>query len=313
VVKFVQDSPYFEDEKGVYQPARYSEILQSLQSRGISEDDFTQGLSRKFSNEAVNKALFGNIHASKGDEERNFKQIFGPVNVSIWRFNQKAFESEIVVTPEEAKQEYTAHPDDPAYHEDEKREVQYVIFHAPAGLNLATATPEQKTPTVEAAVGFYVKLQPVPGTNTAPATMEDLVKTAPELALKVQSSGLFTIHTPAQGLPPSPHFNSAAFALTMEHPVSKPIEVPSGLAVMKLVKIVPGNMKDFASVQQMIIDKIKAQRARLEIAQMEADFTSGKLVGPAKRSLPVARSSKASSVSIRLMRRRKFLAASFIR
>jgi peptidyl-prolyl cis-trans isomerase D len=96
-------------------------------------------------------------------------------------------------------------------------------------------------------------------------------------------------------LPPSPAFNTAAFALTPDNPVSKVIELDNGVAVLHLAGVQPSEPRPLAEVH----DAIAAQLRQAQ-AQQAAQAAAAQAAQDLKAALAKGTDFKAAAAGLKL-------------
>lgn len=284
VTEYIRNMQLFQKD-GAFSPDLYQSMMTNLQNNAhISTDAFEQVVRQTLITDAVNRALFSALHATPADAAEGFGKYYGPVQLSTIVFDPKAFAATVNVTPEEIEAEYKAHPDNPAYRTPEKRKVDYVLF--PLTADQVKLPDKDKEAAIQAlgekAIDFALAFEPEPSasTNNAPAPVPDFTAEAKKRGLTPATTDFFTADTPPAGLPPSPAFNNAAFALTSDNPVSKAIELDNGVAVLHLDGIQPSELRPLAEVQAGIENQLrqtKAQQAAQAAATQAAQYLKAAL------------------------------------
>jgi len=267
MVEFVQNMPAFQNKSGVYDPEQYKKLMAGLQSNyHISPDTFANVLMNNLRIDAVRNALLSSVRASSQEIAAQYEKYYGPAQITVVTFDPKSFSETAKVTPEEVETEYKNHPENPAYRTAEKRKVDYVLFEL---------TPEQaklpeddKTRAIakdalgQKALDFAQSLQPDPTApaNTPPA---DFLAGAKKQNLKSGTTDFFTPESSPAGVTPSPAFNSAAFELNKDNPISKVVEMANGVAVLHLVEIQPSNLRPLDEVKPEIVKSLQQTRGML--------------------------------------------------
>jgi peptidyl-prolyl cis-trans isomerase D len=290
----------FLQKDGAFSPALYQTFLTNLQTnKQISSDALEQVIRQTLTANAVNQALFSALHSAPADAAAGFEKYYGPVQVSTISFDPKSFAPALTVTPAEIEAEYKAHPDNPAYRTPEKRKVDYVIFPLPA--DQMKLTGKDKDAAIQAlgekAIDFALAFEPEPSasTNGTPAPAPDFLAEATKRGLTAATTDYFTADTPPAGVPPSSSFNTAAFGLTNDNPVSKVIELDNGVAVLHLAGIQPSELRPLADVK----DGIDAQ-LRLARAQQAAEAAAAKSAQDLKAALAKGSDFKAAASALKL-------------
>jgi peptidyl-prolyl cis-trans isomerase D len=265
LIDYIHNLPIFQKD-GVYSPDLYQAEMTNLQnSFRISPESFEKVLRNSMRADAVSKALFSTVRASSQDVAAQYEKYDGPTQVTIATLDPKTFEASVTVSSQEIEAEYKAHPDEPSYRTSEKRKVDYVLF--PLSPEQAKLPAKDKAPAIEAlgekALDFVLAFQPDPSATptSAPSTPPDFSIEAKLKGLTPVTTDFFTAETPPAGLPPSPSFNSAAFSLTKENPVSKVVELDNGVAVLHLDEIQPSDLRPLNEVQADIEKKLRTAKA----------------------------------------------------
>lgn len=272
LVDYIQSMAIFQKD-GVYSPELYQSRMTDLQNTfHVSPGTFETIMRDLLRTDAVAKALFSTVRVPVADVSAQYDKYFGPTQVSIVTFDPKTYANAAKVNPEEIEAEYKAHPDNPAYRTAEKRKVDYVIF--PLSPDQAKLPDKEKETALEAlgekALDFALAFQPEPSANGEAA------KPAPDFAAEATKRGLapvttdfFAADSPPSGLPPSPAFNSAAFSLSQDNPISKVIQLSNGVAVLHLNAIDPSELRSLAEVTPQI-EKQLQQSKGVQAAEMAA-------------------------------------------
>ena len=287
LIDYIKSMPVFQKD-GAFSPDIYKSRMVQVQSllhlpadTGVDAATNTQALFEKLlrddlRTQAVSTALFGNIHSSAHDLNEQYGKYYGPTTVSYVTFDPKVQSemSQVIVTPAEIEAEYKNHPTDPAYRTKEKRKVDYVLW---------TLTPEQaklpedqKTKAKDAlgqkALDFALALQPDPSASGTASAAPDFQAEAKKEGLTPVTTDFFADDSSPAGLPPSPAFNSAAFALTKDNTTSKVVELDNGVAILHLEEIQPSELRPLAEVKPDIEKKLFHNQS------IQAAATSAKLV-----------------------------------
>jgi peptidyl-prolyl cis-trans isomerase D len=287
VVDRIKSEPIFQ-KNGVFDPETYKNSLTVLGMRlrvpsdagvdasAATEATFEKLIREELRSDATMKALFGNIRSSTHDVTDKYERYYGPATLSYVVFDPKALASSIQVSPAEIEAEYKDHPTNPAYRTKEKRKVDYVLFLlTPDELKLpADQKSKAKDALGQKALDFALSLQPDPSvTSSNPTTPPDFEGQAKGRGLSPVTTDFFTDDSPPTGLPPSPSFNSAAFTLTKDSPVSKVIELDNGVAVIHLDEIQPSELRPLEEVKADIQKQLQESKS-LEAAEMKANEAS---------------------------------------
>jgi len=259
LIDAIHNMPLFQDSKtGTYSPELYQTRLAAMQNAlHFSPDGFEKLVRDNLRASAVKEALFYSIHTPAHDVSAQYEKYFGSSTVSYIIFDPKTFAAAASVTPEEIEAEYKAHPDNPAYRTREKRKVDCVLFLLSP--DQAKLPDKEKAAAKDAlgekALNFALAFQPVPSaTGEAAPPALDFSTEAKKNGLTPLTTDFFTADTTPANVPPSPSFNSAAFAATKENPISKVIELDNGVGVLHLAEIQPSDLRP--------LDEVKADIAK---------------------------------------------------
>ena len=263
LIAAIQNQPDFQKD-GVYSPELYRAAMTKLQDvLHISADTFAAIIHNRLRVEAVRQALTSGVHAVGFDTKEEYEREYGPVQLSYVSFPIATYAATAHVTPEEIEAAYKANPTDPAYRTEEKRQVEYVLFLLSADQQKLSG--KDKDAAIQAlgdkALDFALALQPdpnAPSGATPPAA--DFDAEAKKRGLTPITTNPFTVTTPPAGMAPSPAFNNAAFALTKDDPISRVIQLDNGVAVLRLVQVVPSELRPLAEVTPAIEQKLQAQK-----------------------------------------------------
>ncbi len=287
LVKYIQGMSVFQ-KNGAYSPEVYENMMGELKTiLHISADAgvdpiantkavFEEVMRNDLRSQAVFKALFDGARSSAHDVTAQYQKFYGPVTVSLVTFDPKSYASTVQVTPAQIEAEYKNNPTNPAYRTAEKRKVDYVLFLlTPDQAKLPDA---QKTAAKDAlgqkALDFALAFQPEPtadGQSTPPAP--DFLTEANKRGLSPGTTDFFASDTPPANVPPSPAFNSAAFSLSKDNPISKVVELDNGVAVLHLEEIQPSELRPLDEVKADITKKLQ-QQGSVQAADIAASIMS---------------------------------------
>jgi peptidyl-prolyl cis-trans isomerase D len=227
--------------------------------------------------QAVRDALFNSVRTSAKDVSSEYAKIYGPTTVSYVTFDPKTSASQIHVTPADIEAQYQNNPTNPAYRTDEKRKVDYVLYTLPPDQQKLPDDQKQaaKDALGQKALDFVLAFQPNPSADAGtPPPNLDFMTEAKKRQLATGTTAFFGAdQPPGSGVPPSPAFNQAAFALSKDAPVSKVVELDNGVAVLHLVEIQPSQLRPLAEVKDAIQKELTAQNAK-QSAQVSAQLMS---------------------------------------
>jgi peptidyl-prolyl cis-trans isomerase D len=267
LISVIQSLPQFQKD-GVYSPDLYrAGMIQFQNALHLSPDIFTGMIHTEMRIDAVRQALTSSVHAVAFDTKSEYEREYGPVQLSYVSFPIAAYASSAKITPEQIEADYKANPTDPANRTEEKRQVEYVMF--PLSADQQKLPDKDKAAAIQAlgekALDFALALQPDPNaTGTAPPPVADFDAEAKKRGLTPVTTNPFSATTPPAGMPPSPAFNNAAFALSKEDPISKVVQLDNGVAVLRLVQIQPSELRPLAEVTPAIEKKLQAQQGETE-------------------------------------------------
>jgi peptidyl-prolyl cis-trans isomerase D len=287
LLAFIQSRPEFQKD-GVYSPELYRTAMTNLQNiRHISPDAYAGLIHDELRTQALYRTLFSSIRAIGADVQAQYQKQYGPVQISYISYPAAPFVAAAKVTPQEIEAAYKANPMNPAYRTDEKRQVEYVLFPLdPSQMKLADKDKTTAIQTLgDKALEFALALQPdpnAPNTSTPPAA--DFQAEAKKRGLTPITTNFFPVNTPPAGMPPSPSFNNAAFALTKEDPISKVVPLDNGVVVMHLVQIQPSELRPLAEVTPAIEKELQQQKGAQE-QETAASLASGMLQADLKRGI----------------------------
>jgi peptidyl-prolyl cis-trans isomerase D len=292
LIDYIRSQSVFQKD-GAYSPEVYEKMMAELGNiLHVSADAgvdpiantkaiFETVLRNDLRIEAVRKALFSGVRNSARDVSAQFEKYYGPVTVSLVTFDPKSFVAAAQVTPAEIEAEYKAHPENPAYRTTEKRKVDYVLFLLTPD---QTKLPDAKKAAAKDALGqkaldFALALQPEPsasGENAPPPP--DFLAEANKLGLAPATTDFFAADTPPANVPPSPAFNTAAFSLTKDNPVSQVVELDNGVAVLHLAEIQPSDLRPLEEVKADIQKQLQQTKGQ-QTAQITAQIMAKTLQG----------------------------------
>ena len=249
---------------------------------------------------AVRKALFDSVRSSAQDVAAQYAKIDGPTTVSYVTFDPKSFETQVHVTPADIEAEYKNNPTNPAYRTAEQRKVDYVLFLLPP--DQAKLPDDQKQAAKDAlgqkALDFVLAFQPNPSADPGtPPPSVDFMTEAKKRGLPSATTGFFTSDQAPAGVPPSPAFNQAAFALSSDAPVSKVVELDNGVAVLHLSEIQPSQLRPLSEVQADIQKELTVKDAQQE-AQINAQLLSKLLQQQVANGTPFATAAAALKLAV---------------
>jgi peptidyl-prolyl cis-trans isomerase D len=263
LLAFIQSRPEFQKD-GVYDPELYRTAMTNLQNiRHISPDVYAGLIHDELRTEALYHALFSPMRAIGADVQIEYQKQYGPVQVSYVTFPAASYIASAKVTPQDIEAAYKSNPMNPAYRTGEKRQVEYVLF--PLATDQLKLVDKDKDSAIQAlgdkALDFALALQPDPNaSNTSTPPAADFQAEAKKRGLTPVTTNFFPVNAPPAGMPPSPAFNNAAFALTKEDPISKVVQLDNGVVVMHLVQIQPSELRPLAEVTPAIEKELRQQK-----------------------------------------------------
>jgi peptidyl-prolyl cis-trans isomerase D len=275
LISFIQSRPEFQKD-GVYSPELYQKLMTALQeARHISPDTYAGLIHDQLRIQAVSRALFSSIHAPVGDLAGQYEKYYGPAQVSYVTLDPATYAATAQVTPGDIAAAYKSDANNPAYRTAEQRKVDYVLFPlTPAQMKLPD---KEKNAAIQAlgdkALDFALAFQPDPSATNATPPPVDFQAEAKKRGLAVATTDFFSADTPPAGLPPSPAFNNAAFALSKEEPISKVVQLDNGLAVLHLDDIQPSQLRPLAEVSPIIQKDLQQKRGE-QTEQMMASISA---------------------------------------
>jgi len=212
---------------------------------------------------AVQQALTSAVHGVDFDTKDEYQREYGPVQLSYVSFPVATYAASAKVTPAEIEAAYKANAADPAYRTAEKRQVEYVLL--PLGADQQKLSGKDKDAAIQAlgdkALDFALALQPDPNAPSGtPPPVADFDAEARKRGLTPITTDFFAVTTPPGGMPPSPAFNNAAFALSKDDPISKVVQLDNGVAVLRLVQVQPSELRPLAEVTPVIEQQLQAQK-----------------------------------------------------
>jgi peptidyl-prolyl cis-trans isomerase D len=311
LVTFIQGMPIFQKD-GVYSPAVYETRMGELKNLLHLQDDggtdpvgttkavFETVLRNELTTTAVSSALFSGVRSSAHDVTSQYDKFYGPATVSFVTLNPQTYVASTQVTPDEIAAEYKAHPTDPAYRTKEQRKVDYVLFLlAPDQAKLpdaqkATAKDALGEKATKFALAFIPDPSATPG-NTPPPP--DFQAEATKEGLTPATTDFFAADAPPAGLPPSPSFNNAAFALSKDDAISKVVELDNGVAVLHLAEIKPSDLRPLNEVQADIQKQLQQKKGLLQEQQV-AQITSQSLKAQVARGVDFKAAVAAMSLKV---------------
>lgn len=289
---------------GVYSPDQYRNAMTYLQNvKHLSADAYAGIIRTQLRRSALHRALFSSIHAVGGDAKEEYQKEYGPVQISYVSFPITAYASTGKIAPKDIEDAYKANPNNPAYRTDEKRQVEYVLF--PLTAEQQKLPEKDKNAAIQAvgqkAIDFALALQPDPNAptgSTPPAP--DFDAQAKKLGLTPVTTGSFGASSPPAGMAPSPAFNNAAFALSKDDPISKPVQMENGVAVMKLIKIEPSELKPLAEVAPQIEKELQAKNGAAA-QQVAAAFAASALQDAVRKGTDFKAAAAAQHLTVQTM------------
>jgi peptidyl-prolyl cis-trans isomerase D len=273
VADFIRKDPLFQKD-GVFDLATYNDRMKILQllmhvtpEAGTDPINATKQLFENLirdslREQAVQEALFNSVRTSAQDITEQYAQGYSPTTVSYAVFDPKTFATQVHVTPADIENEYKSHPTNPAYRTAEKRKVDYVLFMLPPDQQKLPDDQKQaaKDALGQKALNFILEFQPNPSAEPGtPAPNLDFLAQAGKENLAPGTTDFFAADQPPAGVPPSSAFNQAAFALSKDDAISKPIEMENGIAVLHLAEIQPSELRPLDEVKDGIQKELLAK------------------------------------------------------
>ncbi len=290
VIDYIKKLPFFQKE-GKYQAEYYQQFVRGfLGSQGISSTRFEQIVREQLIVDQFRLSLIGSVKVSAQESLNLFNRMMGPVKLSVIRLPLNT--SGIIVTPEEIQKEYEARLNDPALMTEELREVAFASYRfSPAELKLnEKEKSEVKVRLAEKAQNLSTKLY-----SNRDVTQFQKIATAE--GATSGKTGFFTLSGAATPLPPSVHFNRAAFRLSKEDAVSSAVELEDGFYVIQLLNITPATLKPLPLVSP-VLKKMISDRKSAESTRTQGEALSIKLHEAVKSGTPFKAAASASKLTV---------------
>ena len=303
VVDYIQRQPLFQ-KNGVYNPDLYQQQMTEMNNRlHINSDQFVTFVREKLQLGAVSDALLSTVRTSVKDVSGEYQKFEGSTQVSVVTIDPKTLAPTMQVTPDEIQAEYKAHPDNSDYRTPEKRKVDFVLM--PLTAEQAKLPDKEKAAAIEAlgekALDFALAFQPDPSSPSAhPSTPPDFSAEASKRGLAISTTDFFAADVPPAGVPPSPAFNNAAFALTKDNPVSKVVELSDGVAVLHLKDVQPSELKPLDQVKAGITKQLQQSHA-VQQAQTMAQITAQVLKSAVARGTDFKTAAAAQKLTVQTL------------
>jgi len=287
IVDFIRKMPMFQ-KNGVFDLDTYNARMKDLQvllhvtpEEGIDPTAATKTLFENLirdtlRTEAVQNALFDSVRSSAHDVAEEYGRLYGPTTLSYVVFDPKTYVPQLKVSEADIEAAYHNNPTNPAYRTQEKRKVDYVLFMLTPGQQKLPEDQKQaaKDALGQKALNFLLAFQPNPSADPGtPAPNLDFMTEAKKENLAPGTTAFFAPDQSPAGLPPSPAFNQAAFALSKDNALSKVVEMDNGLAVLHLDEIEPSALLPLAQVKDQI-QKDLLQKDAKEAAKAGATISA---------------------------------------
>jgi len=112
---------------------------------------------------------------------------------------------------------------------------------------------------------------PTASPNGAGTPPPDFMSEAQKQGLTPATTDFFSADATPANVPPSPAFNSAAFSLTKDNPISKVVELDNGVAVLHLDEIQASELRPLEEVKADIQKQLQQSKS-MQAAQFNAQF-----------------------------------------
>jgi peptidyl-prolyl cis-trans isomerase D len=229
-----------------------------LQQRAAADGIGPSTIERLLKDEVRARKLIGVIKSTKKTPEAEIRERFQEAgtkrDVSVIRFVRTDFEKELQVADadvaklyEETKETRTS---------EEERVVRFVFFAVPLGKE---GKPLEGKEAVSALQAKIKEASEFARTLTKGSTWEEAIKTA---GVTDAETPQFTASTPPAEFDNSQEVVGKAFELTTDKPTSGPIlHKPKGVYVLKLVRVVPPQIRPLESVKADLTVELKVRLA----------------------------------------------------
>ncbi len=187
--------------------------------------------------------------------------MMGPVKMSVVRL--PLVTTGLTATDSEIEKEYDINQSNPALMTEELRQVAFAVFRlTPAEQKLdEKQKADTKARLAEKAQNLSAQLYAAHGEG-------NFAGIATAAGAVAGTTELFSMSGAAKPLPPSVHFNRAAFRLSKEDAISSAVELEDGFYVLQLLNTKPATLKTLAEVkptlQKMIIDRKAGEALRAQ-------------------------------------------------
>ena len=249
----VRTLPAFQGDSG-FDMKKFTDFAQNaLAPMGLNEEHIEQLVRDQLSLSQIKQLLAAGVTLPKGELDENFERAHDTLFVTLIRFQVADLGKDILVTDEEIQKHYDAHKAE--LKTDEKRKVEFVSL---------ALTDEEKKLTGKERIEALQKLSDR-ATDVTQALLEkgtDFRQATAKFQLPVHETGEFTRAEPDPQLKVDRQLAPAAFKLSMQEPISDPVQVADGFYILHLTGITEARPLTLEEAKPKIVETLKKSKAK---------------------------------------------------
>ncbi|MEP7016094.1 MAG: peptidyl-prolyl cis-trans isomerase, partial [Verrucomicrobiota bacterium] len=253
VVDVIHNLPAFRGPSG-FDLKKYDEFVQNaLSPNGMGEAQIEGVVRDDLAVKRLRQLLAIGVSVPESVSKANFDEAYGKLSVRAIRLRGADVDKEIKITDEDIQKYFETHKAE--YKSEEKRKIDFVVL---------ALTEEQKKLAGKERIDQLQKLSDR-ANDFGQALLEkgaDFKTTAAKFQLPVGSTGEFTAAAADPQLKDAPQAASMAFKLTMQEPISDPVQVADGFYILQLSGIVESRPLTLEEAKPKIVDALKRSRSR---------------------------------------------------
>ena len=257
ITDFVKTLPRFQEE-GRFDINKYSDFAKdSLPAMGFNESQIAELASDQLTINKLKDMLSMWAQFPEAETKDSYEKFYGKLYVSAVHLQEDEFKKDLRFTDEEISKYFDAHKD--TLKSDESRKVEFVSF---------MLTDDEKKLKGKERVELLQKLADK-ANDFSQALLEKDAKfadVASRLEAPVVTTDEFTGAKPAPQFGKTPQLSQAAFQLTLDAPMSDPIQGTDGFYIMHLLGVTEAKSLDLEGAKTKIVEALATEKVRQVLA-----------------------------------------------
>jgi hypothetical protein len=263
ITTFVKTLPRFKGEAGGFDIEKYNEFTKTtLPSFGFNESQIEEVVSDQLTLNRLKDLLGAGVQVPESEDKENYERAYGKMDIAVVRLREEDFQKDLKITDEDVAKYYEARKDQ--LKSEEKRKIEFVAF---------TLGDEEKKLTGKDRKDPLQK-QADRANDFSQALLEKDAKFA-DVAAKFQAPVTatedFTNVAPDPKIASTPQLSQYSFQLTMQAPISDPIQGQDGFYIVHLLGVTEARPLTLEEAKPKITETMKSERLRELVSNKGAE------------------------------------------